>query len=108
MSHDTLDVLAATMTEFVEEVGEVPGLMKADVDSAFRRIPVRADHRWACGVAFVVGWQVCSLPCGVMLAQCNSRRFSSQCTRRVRLAPSALCTRGKESALRLLTLLEYT
>ena len=25
---------------------------QADIDSAFRRIPVAPGHRWACGVAF--------------------------------------------------------
>ena len=25
---------------------------QADIDSAFRRIPVKADHRWACGIVF--------------------------------------------------------
>ena len=30
-------------------------LPKADVDSAFRRIPIKPAHRWACGVAFKVG-----------------------------------------------------
>ena len=58
MTHDTIDDLAAAMTRFFHVVGEVPGLFKADVDSAFRRIPVRADQRWACGIAFTVGWQV--------------------------------------------------
>ena len=26
--------------------------MQADIDSAFRRVPVAPEHRWACGVAF--------------------------------------------------------
>ncbi len=39
-------------------MGEVPGLWKADIDAAFRRIPVRPEHRWACGVAFKVEKQV--------------------------------------------------
>ena len=54
MKHDTLDELCAVMSLFVELTGKVPGLWKADVDAAFRRVPVRADHRWACGIAFVV------------------------------------------------------
>ena len=32
--------------------------MKADVKSAFSRIPVAPEHRWACGVAFKVAEQV--------------------------------------------------
>ena len=38
--------------------GEVPSLFKADVDSAFRRIPIAPEHRWAAGVAFKVNGQV--------------------------------------------------
>ena len=30
----------------------VPGLWKADVDAAFRRIPLLAEHRWAAAVVF--------------------------------------------------------
>ncbi len=79
ISHDTLDALAAALCKYVEVVGSVPGLIKvgrgfchkfvhrvscssvqADVDAAFRRIPVAAEHRWACGVAIVVDGQA---PC---------------------------------------------
>ncbi len=49
MSHDTLDTLAMTMKKFVSKVGCVPGLLKADIDAAFRRIPIRPQHRWAYG-----------------------------------------------------------
>ena len=31
---------------------------QADVDAAFRRIPIAKEHRWACGVAFMVDGQV--------------------------------------------------
>jgi hypothetical protein len=33
-------------------VGVPPGLVKSDVDAAFRRVPVKQEHRWACGIAF--------------------------------------------------------
>ena len=36
----------------------VPHLWKADIDSAFRRIPVKPDDRWLCGIAFMVDGQV--------------------------------------------------
>ena len=52
LSHDTLDVLAEILFLFWSLVGEVPALFKTDIDSAFRRIPVRAGDRWACWVAF--------------------------------------------------------
>jgi len=73
MHHDTLDKLALGLEQFKRDVGEVPGLIKAcmqqatcahglgypalwwqaDIDAAFRRIPVHREDRWACGVAFL-------------------------------------------------------
>ena len=58
LSHDTLDLLAEVLCLFRgcvpdTRVGETPGLFKADIDSAFRRIPVREVDRWAGGVTFV-------------------------------------------------------
>ena len=52
LRHDTLDALALAASMFVDLVGVVPALFKADVDSAFRRIPIMPQHRWACGVGF--------------------------------------------------------
>mgnify|MGYP006979709385 FL=1 len=37
---------------FVAVLGEIPGLFKADIDAAFRRIPIKPAHRWACGITF--------------------------------------------------------
>ena len=34
-------------------VFQEPGLWKADIDGAFRRIPVRPEHRWATAVAYM-------------------------------------------------------
>ena len=34
---------------------QAPGLMKADINAAFRRIPLREDHRWAAAVAWLCG-----------------------------------------------------
>ena len=31
---------------------EAPGLWKADIDAAFRRVPLRESHQWAAGVAY--------------------------------------------------------
>ena len=53
MTHDHLDDLLAGMRQFRILLGELPGLWKADVDAAFRRLPIRKDHRWAASVAFV-------------------------------------------------------
>ena len=56
ISHDHLDKLLATMKLHVSAfAGSTPHLWKADVDAAFRRVPVKPAHRWATGVAFVAG-----------------------------------------------------
>ena len=39
-------------------MGELPGLWKADVDAAFRRLPIKAEHRWAASVAFRLDGEV--------------------------------------------------
>jgi hypothetical protein len=43
------------MTQFREDVHETPHLWKADVNSAFRRVPLKPSHSWAAGVAFMHG-----------------------------------------------------
>ena len=58
LKHDTLDAMAEAMVRFVELTGEQPGLYKADIEAAFRRVPVKPEHRWACGVAFMRNGQV--------------------------------------------------
>ena len=67
LKHDTLDMLvevfcvrscvsphvllsfAEAMVLFVTCAGVVPGLWKADIDSAYRRVPVACCDRWMCG-----------------------------------------------------------
>ena len=71
-------------------MGEVPGLWKADIDAAFRRIPVRPEHRWACGIAFMVGKQVCLIFFVFSVVRCLwlisvSLRFSVRDTMLARL-----------------------
>ena len=66
LCHDTLDMLARVLSAFQDKVKAVPGLLKADIDAAFRRVPVRSSHRWACGIVFQVGLLVnllCSCVC---------------------------------------------
>ena len=58
LCHDSLDKLGAAMKYFMLLLGVVPGLLKADIDSAFRRIPIKPAHRWAYGVVFLVAGQV--------------------------------------------------
>ncbi len=75
VTHDHLDDMAAAMMKFMLIVGmvwhffrqtsahrpflaltaQVPGLWKADIDSAFRRIPLLGDHLWAAGVTYLCG-----------------------------------------------------
>ena len=47
LGNECIDTLASVLEAFKENVGCVPGLWKADINSAFRRIPVRPEHRWA-------------------------------------------------------------
>ena len=42
MTHDTIDSLVEASSLFMDRVGAVPALLKADVDSAYRRIPVKS------------------------------------------------------------------
>eukprot|EP00973_Karenia_brevis_P021943 3018464-Karenia_brevis.AAC.1 len=57
MSHHTLDHLTLLLRMFWNTVGEIPGLykylMQADIDSAFRRVPIWPGHRWACCMTFL-------------------------------------------------------
>ena len=52
IQHDTLDELLDAMQLFVEVTHEIPCMFKADIDSAFRRVPVQPWFRQFCGVVF--------------------------------------------------------
>ena len=43
---------------FVAIAGYTPSLWKADIDSAFRRVPVAPEERGLCGVVFVAAGKV--------------------------------------------------
>ena len=45
------------MRKLRSDTGEAPALWKLDIDSAFRRIPLRGEHLWASVVAFL--WAGC-------------------------------------------------
>ena len=53
--HNHIDDLAAGMAKFLLLLGTLPGLFKADISAAFRRIPLKPAHRWAAGVAYKAG-----------------------------------------------------
>ena len=55
LSHEALDQICAAMQELQRLTDSTPGLWKADVDSAFRRVPINPQQRWCCGIAFK--WQ---------------------------------------------------
>ena len=61
LHHDHLDQFKLAMNMFVDnrfrpsrpvQADELPGLWKADIKSAFRRIPIKPSHRWAAAIAF--------------------------------------------------------
>jgi hypothetical protein len=54
ITHDHLDDLLAALRMHKQLVGSAPWLWKADVDAAFRRIPIRESHKWAAGVAYLL------------------------------------------------------
>ena len=52
LSHDHLDDLMWYCKQVVLVLGFVPALFKADIASAFRRIPLMPEHRWAAGIMY--------------------------------------------------------
>ena len=46
------------MKAFNEKFNELPGLIKVDINSAFRRIPIKGSDLWACGIVFLFLGQV--------------------------------------------------
>ena len=53
ITHDHLDDLHAAMRLQFDRNAQAPGLWKADIDAAFRRIPLKEDHKWAAAVAYI-------------------------------------------------------
>ena len=54
VSHDHLDSLLQLLRLVFSLTGVVPWLWKADIDAAFRRVPLMGAHIWAAGVAYLV------------------------------------------------------
>ena len=59
IKHHHLDDLIDGMKHFISVMNVLPGLWKADVDAAFRRIPLRPEHRWAAAIVFACKGVVC-------------------------------------------------
>ena len=55
LRHEAIDDLFGACKAFVERVGEAPGLWKADIDAAFRRVPLTPAHRAFAWITFLVG-----------------------------------------------------
>ena len=49
---DGIDVFIQAITLFVSLFSVIPLLSKADIDAAFRRVPIQPAHRWASYIAF--------------------------------------------------------
>lgn len=54
VAHDHLDDFAAAMRAFMYLFKCVPGLWKADIDAAFRRVPLLEQHKWAAAFAYML------------------------------------------------------
>ena len=54
LHYEGIDLLLAMASRFVQTTGKLPSLWKADVDSAFRRVPIWHGHRFAAWVVFLV------------------------------------------------------
>ena len=52
LQYESMDALHATLRELHEKVGCDLELWKADIDSAFRRIPLMPSHREFANIAF--------------------------------------------------------
>jgi len=58
LHNDRTSLLWEVMRLHVEIVGELPMLCKADVDAAFRRVPIRPEHRFAAYIPFIANGKV--------------------------------------------------
>jgi hypothetical protein len=58
MKTDTIDEFLKVALLLQVATGQVGELWKADIDSAFRRVPIQPDHRWLAWVAYLVGGDV--------------------------------------------------
>ena len=52
LKHDTIDALEELLKLFVNSCNEIPWLLKADIEGAYRRIPLNSTERKWCAIAF--------------------------------------------------------
>ena len=58
IKHDHLDDLVAVLKRSRALFAELPSMFKADIASAYRRMPIQPDHAWAAGVMYRYQGQV--------------------------------------------------
>ena len=73
LKHEAMDEICYAMRLFWNLTGHSPGLWKADIDAAFRRVPLNPQQRWCCGVAFMLHGKVVQSICVALFL---SRRSS--------------------------------
>lgn len=75
----------------------LPGIWKADIKAAFRRMPIRKGHRWAAVIVFRAEGKVCNVrrvthhKC---LRRCAVCRCGCPCIMRAHLEHSLRCMGG--------------
>ena len=50
MHHEAQGNVSVSQSHFCVQV--VPGMVKADIKAAFRRMPIKSEHRWAAAIVF--------------------------------------------------------
>jgi len=48
--HEAQGNVSVSQSHFCVQV--VPGMVKADIKAAFRRMPIKSEHRWAAAIVF--------------------------------------------------------
>ena len=52
LKNENIDLLVTAIESFQMQTNSIPFVWKADVDAAYRRIPIRDEDLWAMGIAF--------------------------------------------------------
>ena len=58
LSNDRYDKVAAVAQSLYAKTNCIPALLKCDIDAAFRRIPVKPDHRWLLWAVVLLNDQI--------------------------------------------------
>jgi hypothetical protein len=85
LHNDRCDKLARLVALFVSLCGVLPWLFKCDVDSAFRRIPVRKSHRFSLRGITYASCLCCAIQVASVGGGAHTEWYSSRSTQRVSL-----------------------